>query len=154
MTYGAPDVEQEYDPLINAGHIIAALSNELSAEKAINAALNNQIESIQSNDAEELKGLRHRLAVLEAIKAGDEQVTANLRDKVARYAEVVANQTEAINRLIMQIKELEANPPVVLNSSVEEDLRIEVRRLNAVAEGLRHNLRNIRGTVLNNTKDV
>jgi chromosome segregation ATPase len=128
--------------------------DELAIARATSTALSNQIVSIQSDNAEELKGLRHRLAVLEAVKTGDEKVTANLRDKIARYAEVVANQTEAINRLIMQNKELEDNPPIVLNSSVEEDLRNEVVRLNKVNEYLRMNLRSIRDSVTANTKDA
>lgn len=111
------------DAVITAAEIIAALSNELSAEKAmskslqnsfnteqaINTSLRNQIESIQSDDQEtvqflekQMEALRHRNAVLEAVKLGDEKSIEAFKSEVGRYKASNTVQAEAIDRLLKQ----------------------------------------------------
>jgi chromosome segregation ATPase len=64
--------------VMTAAEIIAALQNHLAAEKAINAALNNQIESIQSDNLEE---------------------TLQLEKTLSRYKSVNKTQAQAVDRL-------------------------------------------------------
>jgi septal ring factor EnvC (AmiA/AmiB activator) len=77
--------------------------------------------------------------------------------QIRNYEVVVATQSEGIDRLLKQVKELEDNPPIVLDSvstGIITDLQEQVRQLNLQVEGYEYNLRSIRNNVERHTKVV
>jgi chromosome segregation ATPase len=127
---------------ITAAEIITSITNELNAEKAINAALNNQIESIQSDDKEtiqflesQMEALRHRNAVLEAVKLGDEKSIEAFKNEIARYKATNTIQSEAIDRLLKQ--ETDSNMVAAVDRRRLFEAQQEIGTLQAVVDSLR-----------------
>ena len=87
---------------LTAASVITELKNALAAEKAINAALNAQIDSIQSEDHAQIK---------------------YLEDQIDKYKRVNKMQAEAIDRVNEEIVILKQAAPMA------EDLRYKLRSI-------------------------
>lgn len=128
------DWEADYED-VSIADVITNLNNQLAAEKAINAALNAQIESIQQENNAQID---------------------YLEEQNGRYKHVNKMQAEAINRLNERVKNAEQNEKAndVMSKAAYDELGASRDRLLQSNEDLRYRLRTIRDRVDSMTKDV
>jgi hypothetical protein len=128
---------------LNTAHVIAALvakndliQNEHEIDKA-------RLANLRDDNTKKEGQIAHLLRVVENHKEMSRDAVKS-EEAIYRRAELYKDD---IHKLSLEIEQLKANPPVV----IELDEVVALRKEN---EELKFHLRNIRDAVLANTKDV
>lgn len=154
MTYGAPDSPEDYDPTINVGHVIAALTDKIELLKEQRDMLDEQVVNLALQIADlriEVKERENASDHLADSLHGEVRKERQKAGKLEEELQQAGRDVDYWKKLALEhgaaLAEMRANPQILVNTEQEQSLRDEIVRLNEENENLRHNMRNIRDNV-------